>query len=342
MNLEQYAGKTRIRFATKADIPAIMDFIDKNWKKGHILATDREIFDFQYVYGEEVCFVLNVSEKDQEILGVLGYIPYGTGEERDIFTAIWMGGKGGFMQGTELILYLEQNGRCRDLFCVGLAGRVVSIMKYLRKQIRDFEHFYRLNPDIEEFHVAKIHTKPKMPENVPSRATIRQVKDFEEVEEMLGRVGKNRRPYKSPEFVKRRYFEHPEFTYDLYHIILGNMDGLLVCRTQEALGKKVYRVIDLIGDLETIAYSGPVFEKKFAQGYEYADCLVDGMEEELMNLAGFQLKTKEDGNIIPNYFEPFEQENIVIHNFMPKGQDVVMFKGDGDQDRPNTRKRRDQ
>lgn len=40
------------------------------------------------------------------------------------------------------------------------------------------------------------------------------------------------------------------------------------------------------------------------------------------------------GNIMPDYFAPFEQRNIDIY-YMSEIEDVILFKGDGDMDRPN-------
>lgn len=50
--------------------------------------------------------------------------------------------------------------------------------------------------------------------------------------------------------------------------------------------------------------------------------------------AGFVEVNEEDGNIIPNYFEPFVQENIDI--WVDSRDDNSLFtKADADQDRPN-------
>lgn len=346
LDLEKFNEKGQIRFAKKQDIPAIMKFIEQYWASGHILARDREIFEFQYVYGDEVCFVLNENQETGEIESVLGYIPYGTDGERDIFTAIWKVNKNaGFMQGTELICYLEKYGRCRNLYCVGLAAQAVSIMKYLRKKIADFEHYYRLNPAVSGYKIAEIHTIPKQKEtagasaDMASQAVFERVSEFERVEAMLQNGKDERFPYKTPAFVKRRYFEHPEYIYDKWHICMEGKEALLICRIQEAAGSRVYRVIDCLGDVSCIAGCASLFEKILGENdYEYIDCIVCGIEEAIMSAAGFTRKSEEDGNIIPNYFEPFEKRNITIHNFMPRNVDAIMFKGDGDQDRPNFRK----
>ncbi len=348
-----------IRFARQEDIPAIMDFIETYWKPGHIMAHDREMFDFQHVYGDEVCFVLHENQESGEIESILGYIPYGTEGDRDMFSAIWkVGRKGGFLQGMELIRFLEANGRCRGLYGVGLATGAVSAMKYLRKQIVDFAHYYRLNPAVTDYRIAEIQNAPgagpsdksgegagksgKAEQGRPEQkaGSFCRVRAFEEIASMLETCQEGRTPRKSPEFVKRRYFFHPEYVYDIWQIGYEGREALLVCRAQEAEGRCVYRVIDLIGDVSCIAGTRELFAQEFAdKGYEYADCLVCGMDEAYMAAAGFVKKTETDGNIIPNYFEPFEKRNITIHNYMPGLEHAVMFKGDGDQDRPNYRKK---
>ena len=54
-----------------------------------------------------------------------------------------------------------------------------------------------------------------------------------------------------------------------------------------------------------------------------------------MNQAGFILRTPSDSNVIPNYFEPFDQSNVPIFYFTNTNGKIYFFKGDGDQDRPS-------
>ncbi|MFQ9650174.1 MAG: hypothetical protein ACLRZZ_08080 [Enterocloster sp.] len=68
-------------------------------------------------------------------------------------------------------------------------------------------------------------------------------------------------------------------------------------------------------------------------GYEYIDCYQTGVKDEIMNGAGFLLKDDER-TMIPNYFEPYVGKNVDIYYFCTDG-DITLFKGDGDQDRPN-------
>lgn len=65
--------KPTIRFATKEEIPFIMKFINEHWKKGHVLATDQELFSWQYINYGKVNFVLGW-DTNNDMQGVLGYI----------------------------------------------------------------------------------------------------------------------------------------------------------------------------------------------------------------------------------------------------------------------------
>ena len=60
-------GEYNIRFADYEDITTIMRFIDEYWKKGHILARDSELFEWQYVEDGKVNFVLGFDEENRRL-----------------------------------------------------------------------------------------------------------------------------------------------------------------------------------------------------------------------------------------------------------------------------------
>ena len=65
-----FDDKYEFRLAKKKDIPAIMEYIDKCWKKGHILSQNREnILRVMDTYTEKMSeFRKAVDEGDQERL----------------------------------------------------------------------------------------------------------------------------------------------------------------------------------------------------------------------------------------------------------------------------------
>ena len=60
---------------------------------------------------------------------------------------------------------------------------------------------------------------------------------------------------------------------------------------------------------------------------------IDGIEDKILKAAGFTKREEKDCNIIPNYFEPFDQKNVDIW-VRYKDKNTVFCKADGDQDRP--------
>ena len=46
-----------VRKAEISEIPAVMQFIAEHWKKDHILAVDRDFFEWMYVQGDELQFM---------------------------------------------------------------------------------------------------------------------------------------------------------------------------------------------------------------------------------------------------------------------------------------------
>ena len=68
--------------------------------------------------------------------------------------------------------------------------------------------------------------------------------------------------------------------------------------------------------------------------YEYVDLLSSGIDEEILMKSGFNKQQSSSGVIIPTYFEPFIRENMDIY-YEKSGEDLILFKGDADGDRPN-------
>ena len=60
-----------------------------------------------------------------------------------------------------------------------------------------------------------------------------------------------------------------------------------------------------------------------------------GIPAEIWQAAGFTERVEGDGCVIPNYLTPPLRENTEYYYFTSKPENFVLFKADGDQDRPN-------
>lgn len=326
-----------VRFAKIEDIPSIMKFIDAEWKKDHILARDRALFDWQYVNDDKVNMVIGESE-NHEILGVLGYIPYMNSDNKDLSLALWKAKDGTAFLGVKLLSFLMKEESYRTIFCNGInIATTAQIYKRFRFDVDKLKQWYRLC-DLEEYQVAKVWDKciPTIKRN--SKIHLIQI---EKLEILLEKASEkffdvNAIPFKSPEYIQNRYFNHPVYKYLMY--ALKNEDELfdaaIVLRVQECNGSKILRIIDVLGD-NKLLYDITNQLEEIADEFdaEYIDMYEFGLEDNVLADAGWLL-VGADENIIPNYFSPYTQSNIEI-NISMQDQKIVMFKGDGDQDRPN-------
>ena len=67
------SNKNELSIAKIKDVDEIMKYIDLEWKKDHILAINKDFFNFQHENGENINFIIS-RNADQKINGIIGYI----------------------------------------------------------------------------------------------------------------------------------------------------------------------------------------------------------------------------------------------------------------------------
>ena len=98
----------------------------------------------------------------------------------------------------------------------------------------------------------------------------------------------------------------------------------------------VVRLVDFIGEDSVLPRLGAALDAILnREGAEYMDCYNAGIPADVWLAAGFTERVEGDGCIIPNYLTPPLHENTEYYYFTNKPENFVMFKADGDQDRPN-------
>lgn len=329
-----------IRFASIKDQKKIMQFIDFYWIKNHILARNKELFEWQYKDGEQLNFVL--AESETEILAILGFIKYGKSLEEDIMLALWKSNdkKNPFL-GMELLEYLLKRNS-QKVSCNGINVKTTKeLYEFMGFQVQKMKHYYRL-ADREQYFVAKIEKKQITTITQSYQTEIKKIEsitdlerdfDWEQYEHM------QYHPHKSKEFILYRYFFHPTYTYIVMAIAKPNTkksSSLMIMRKIEINHTNILRIVDWVGDYQEIIYLSSIVEKLLSDYQaEYIDFLEGGVEDNIMEQAGFIENNKKFGNIIPNYFEPYECSNIEIWYATKYKDKFAIFKADGDQDRPN-------
>lgn len=339
--MNQFDVEYDIRLATREDIPVIMSFIDTYWKKGHVMATSRELFGYEYVHGDEVDFIVAYKRKSGSLEAIFGFLRCSKERTGDIWGSMWKVNEDGDNMN---LLGIEIAKRVYDLtgcnyYCGNGANpnTTVPLRKiFFREKTIKMEQYYWLNPDKEVFSVAVVNEywKPQCLDDAPLYS-VRRYGSFDELNSEYDINKAEGIPHKDSWYVKKRFFEHPVYHYDAYGIYNNNV-ALAVFFTKTILvnNSSVLRIVDYIGSHEGIrGIYNWLSETVNRNDYEYVDFFEYGIDELIMQSAGFR-KREDYENIIPNYFEPFLQQNVDIWVHY-KQDGTTFFKADGDQDRPN-------
>lgn len=344
--MESFDDIYMITRAQKKDISDIMCFINEYWKKNHIIATNRELFEYEFLDNDNVNFIIARGSKTLEIEGVFGFLYTAQNiEKRDIWGSIWKVKDGNkALLGLELLKRMVILSGCRYNLDVGANPKtsVPVVRTLLKYQTDKMNHYYILSDFYKDNYkiayvndycykkVEHIEAQDYLVEELTELMQVRQF--FEDNKaELLGAV-----PYKDFWLVEKKYINHPINEYHIYGIKAENSTkGLMILRIQEKDDRKAIRFVDYLGD-ERFLQGTSSFWHNILIKYEaeYVDFYEHGFDQEILTKAGFKYRDESDTNIIPNYFYPFVQENIDIWTYSSTKQ-YKACKADGDQDRPN-------
>lgn len=325
-----------IRFAKEKDIPNIMRFIDEYWKKGHILSTNQDFFKYEHLLPEGVSYVISEDE-NSSLNAILGYIPYGS-KNRDVMTVMWKANPTAEPSlGLKLLKYLKDYANVRIMASPGSNKKLKGLYQYLGYSFGKMIQWYRLGEKMD-YTIAKItnNNRPNPPKENYNYFRLDTWDMFEELFDFEKYQNSNPKPYKEKWYIRKRYFNHPIYKYEIFALksSLGYCNLVLFFRKINIEKNSVLRLIDCIGDFNELQFATEMIDDLlFEFGAEYVDFYEYGISDQVLKKAGW-LKVEGSGNIIPNYFSPFEQKNIDIYYFSTDPE-IVLFKGDGDQDRPN-------
>ena len=328
-----------IRFARYEDIDNIMCFFREYWGKTHILANDRDFFEYEFYREGELCFVL-LFNPDEKIEGTLGYIPY-EDDDRDIFIVMWKVLQNHqVFAGVGMLNYLIENGRCRHIYTSGLRENTKSIYRYMGFQTGQLSHYYMLNGKCVN-KIAIIRNTEEINRKVPDSSRNIELKEISDENEFIQYYKPEQRKdkiRKSMGYMLHRYFHNPKYQYLIYQIMENDekTSSFVIAREQKTDCGSILRIIDFVGDERQLQFIGKsICELLDKNQYEYADMYAFGIKEDILLQAGFSVKEEDSDNIIPDYFHPFERKNVRIGIFWEKDTQPLIFKGDGDQDRPS-------
>ena len=329
-----------------------MSFIQQYWGAKHILATNVDVFLFQYQNQLDKSRVNFVVAKDSEgvIKAILGFIPSQLqSPNSDIFAALWKVADDvkSPMLGLKLLNYLRKKTEYGLFTTLGLNEMSSSIYRLMKYEVGYMQHFVLLNPSMIDYqiaHVSESHKGALQTRNgilrtaLNNSLTVKVVSDLTVIDTF--NFPDNVSPKKDLDYLRFRYFNHPVYDYK----VLAIMDGLevtafWVAREQVLNDRKCLRLVDYFGsDRAIVDCALSLNEFVINSAYEYLDFICMGVDSGLLVKAGFTAVVEEnEGLIIPDYFSPYLKKNIKMLYSVDRNIDtpIRLFKGDGDQDRPS-------
>lgn len=344
--MNKYDERYEIRLAKYSDIDNIMSFINDHWREGHIMAKDRTLFEYEYVDGDNVNFVIAIDKNTQLIEGIFGFLNCShttDAAKKDIWGSMWKvvdNHDNIPLLGIELARRVYALTGCRTQIGNGAnLNTTVPLRRiFFGDKVVKMQQYYYLNTEIDQYQIALIKEKNSVDYLVPKNdITLTRFKSIDDLKKNFNIDSVESIPYKDYWYINKRFFRHPYYKYDVYGLQDEDrqINALMMTRSIECNGRKILRIVDYIGNQKLFAGLGKEFERLVKKhSYEYVDFYTFGFKEDYILNAGFRLRTDNDTNVIPNYFEPFVRGNADIWAHY-KLDGTLFFKADGDQDRPN-------
>lgn len=329
----------QIRLAEYAEKKAILDFINVNWQENHVFVRWPELFDDYHKNDNLINYLIAI--EDGKIYGVCGFIYANHEKQPDVWVALWkVIPSGSPSLGMDIINSLKSILNYRVLSCCGIKKEVKKIYEFLGFQTGTLKHFYRLNNNCE-YHIAAVYDNTQPDYTVSDDVELVQIlseDEFRGIVKYERDVFHMVQPWKDRNYLIKKYFHNIAYKYLVYAIRTsqGEVDAVFVIKIVEANDSKAMRIVDFLGDESILELCGKALEQiMINHNCEYIDFYEYGISDSVLRKLGMRERDENDKNIIPNYFEPFEQKNIDIHFFTSQTADFRMFKADGDQERPN-------
>lgn len=340
-------GIYQLKTCKEEDKASLIDFLRNHWQEDHVFVKSDALFRFQHYNSEkkEYSFILGWNILTNQIDGVIGLIPVSQfdpalAEYNDTWGGIWKvrpDVKNEEIGTLGMRLFGEFNAFVShgSLGMSKVATKLHAMMQYNSCVL---SQYYVLNPEFTDFRIAYIPLKKNLDVkiSVKSDFTIKNIKDIQDIRE--GQVFGVYYPMKSLTYFRNRFQNHPIYDYEFWGIydLSKTLRTIFVTRTTLVNSNRVIRIVDVFGSLEGLgSLKRPLEDLCIEEGAEYIDIMNHGISESVFEELGFEHLDVEGATVIPNYFEPFIQQNITIYCAYRGHANYVMFKGDSDQDRPN-------
>jgi hypothetical protein len=330
------------------DIKKFHNFIENHLSHKHIFAHDTNLINWQHKGVDS--YHCMAAFKNSTLIGVQGVIPQCQFDpalpRNQFFLALWrVDETQGIGIGIRLYECILSEYKPDFIGSIGLTNDMINFHKWKGFTVGVLNHHVILSPYITNFKIAIVPSNIKKNINF-DKISVNSTHSFKKIniEELntlnTDTIYSHQTPPKSDFFIINRYLEHPTYHYDLRALIdREGVVSIFIFRPVQVNDSIVLRLVDFIGVNDSFLeiYNHLLCMLKEYKA-EYIDLYSYGISLDILKESGFLDRHKVKDLVIPNHFEPFNRKNIELnyaYKYSGKGRPVRIFKGDGDQDRPN-------
>jgi hypothetical protein len=313
----------------------VIDFLAAHWRADHLFVRDPTWFDWQHLAADGSHYHALCGFTDEgRIAGFLGVMPL-DGHGASVSTGIWIVAKDApdRMLGLKLFGALEAHYGAVYIGSLGVNPAAASVLRMLGHKSGIAETFV-----LPSRHCAREVLSSGLaalaPEDPDPAIAIAEIGGMEEA----GMLQTAHHPQKPLGWFNWRYGTGAPWPYRFFLVTRGTTRLVIVARSLMAEGSSCLRIVDCLGDIASAGRFAPAFGPLLAaEGHEYLELTVGGEELSVFDAAGF-LRLPE-GAVAPAYFDPFVKKNAALGWTIKTARETkdpaYIFRGDGDQDRPN-------
>lgn len=325
-----------LRLARRGEDTRVVDFINRNFELRLPLVNRADLYHFYYAPTPNAAPQFALAEQDGELLCVAGFIFANQAETPDVWVSIFVAARGHNGVGLELMDALPRLLKARVVACNNIRANTCALYRFLGWRAERLRHYYRLGTPAS-WTLAVPGAASGLP--VWHDLPLRRVCSADELAG-LGLPPTPHTPHKDLWYLHRRYFAFPKMKYDVWAVQQGGaLLAYAVTRTvtaSETGCASVVRLVDFIGEDSVLPHIGGALDDLLHEASaEYLDCYNAGISPRIWASAGFCERCEGDGVIIPNYLTPPLRQNTEYYYFTNQPDGFVLFKADGDQDRPH-------
>jgi hypothetical protein len=343
-----------IDWLPRNQIPELQAFIDAQWRKGHILARDADLLSWQHARDDETLSIL-VARSDDEIQGMLGMVlvDFNVRGQKlpGIWLALWVA-----RPGSNVGLPLFQHALGLPAAFVGILGVNETAMRIYRTlKFTTLDDVPRMVRMIDAHAVERLGCRPIEQPFITAQENGMSVRrDMAAWDEAWQTTFAPRAigTWRGAAWLERRYLSHPTFLYHVLHAVdaANRVCGCLVYRLIPVAGHdaSVVRILELMGQPDAMRalarYADNVGRIHGAAFVEFYGTHHDTLRA--CEAAGY-VREQADPRL-PSLFSPLDHRRQRLTLAMLQGStsavdfaaelsgpQLMVTRGDGDQDRPN-------